>query len=150
MKRSYPSMDDAPVLRPIATSDADSVLELGRTAFDWATEHVLWNKGLVQWYCEKTQAVSFVAKTDERLVGFVLAFMEGQNGYLGWIAVAPDARRRGIGRSLLWAACEALKRQGAQDVSSDVRSGAETEFFEEVGFEDTGLRKAILTRRLAT
>lgn len=138
------------VLRPVAERDATAVLALGRSIFDWPTERVLWNRGMVEWYCRETAAVSFVAEDAGTLAGFVLCFMEGSNGYLGWIAVAPAVRHRGLGTSLLWAACEALRRQGAVDVASDVRCGAEAEFFAQTGFKDTGLRKAILTKRLTT
>lgn len=49
-------------------------------------------------------SVFLVAEEEGRLVGAVLGTHDGRKGWINRLAVAPDARRRGIGRALVDAA----------------------------------------------
>lgn len=70
------------------------------------------SKENVQAYLERNQGMSFVAAAGNRLVGSVLAGHDGRRGYIYHLAVAPQWRRRGLGRRLLEKCLEALKEAG--------------------------------------
>lgn len=79
----------------------------------------------------------FVAESEGRLVGTVIA---GYDGYRGWVyhlAVHPDDRRRGIGGDLMHAAERALRALGCPKVNLQVRAGNEAilRFYESLGYD---------------
>lgn len=51
-------------------------------------------------YLERNPELSFVARSEERLIGAVLCGSDGRRGYLQHLAVAPDFRHLGIGTAL--------------------------------------------------
>ncbi len=81
--------------------------------------------------------IADVAVCDGEVVGFVRAITDGQsNGYLSMLVVAPNHRRRGIGRSLV------LHALGTNtQVTWVLRAGREgaKEFFAKLGFEHSSL-----------
>ena len=66
----------------------------------------------VERYLERNPGVSFVASDGTRIVGAVLCGTDGRRGYLQHLAVAPEYRRRGIGRRLAERAVAALAERG--------------------------------------
>ena len=52
-------------------------------------------------YLEHNPEMSFTARKDGTLLGAVLCGHDGRRGYLQHLAVAPDARHKGIGRTLV-------------------------------------------------
>lgn len=65
-------------------------------------------------YLQRNAGMSFVAKSEGRLLGAVLAGHDGRRGYLHHLAVAASARRQGIGGRLVTESLEALKKTGIQ------------------------------------
>ena len=63
-------------------------------------------------YLARNPGSSFVAVERGRVVGTVLCGDDGRRGYLQHLAVAPEARRRGIGRALVARALHALEERG--------------------------------------
>jgi len=63
-------------------------------------------------YLAHNPETSFVARIDGRLVGTSLCGHDGRRGYLYHMAVAPEARRRGIGRMLADRCIAALEAEG--------------------------------------
>ena len=63
-------------------------------------------------YLARNPGSSFVAEADGRLVGAVLCGSDGRRGFLHHLAVAPTARRAGIGKALVEECLAALGRQG--------------------------------------
>ncbi len=78
-----------------------------------------------------------------RIVGYALFFSGGEEADLASIAVATEARRRGIGRELLSAVLESAKSIGVQEIFLEVRehnTGA-IALYEQAGFLKVGVRK---------
>jgi ribosomal protein S18 acetylase RimI-like enzyme len=72
----------------------------------------------------------------ERLVATVMAGYEGHRGWINYLAVDPDYRRRGLGRRMMEEAEERLRALGSPKINLQVR-GANAdviEFYERIGF----------------
>ncbi len=65
---------------------------------------------------------SRIAQRDGQPVGFVLCRRSESRGYVDLLAVAPFARRAGVGRALLCHALSTLADEGTRDVWLDVAS----------------------------
>jgi ribosomal protein S18 acetylase RimI-like enzyme len=63
-------------------------------------------------YLEHNPGMSFTARKSGRLLGAVLCGHDGRRGYLQHLAVAPDARHKGIGRGLVDRCLDALAADG--------------------------------------
>lgn len=79
----------------------------------------------------------FVAELDNEIAGVILCGQDGRRGYIYHTAVNPDYRKRGIGKALVNATLEALKKEQINKVALVVfatnRLG--NEFWEHIGFE---------------
>lgn len=78
----------------------------------------------------------FAAAEDGRLVGAILAGNDGRRGYIYHTAVHPGCRKQGIGRRLVEAAMDSLKRCGIHKAALVVfgRNEAGNAFWEKMGF----------------
>lgn len=79
-----------------------------------------------------------VALSQARVVGTVMAGYEGHRGWINYLAVAPDQRRRGIGRRLMQAAEEKLCSLGCPKINLQVRRSntAVIHFYRSSGFTE--------------
>ena len=79
-----------------------------------------------------------VARRDGALAGSVMAGHDGHRGWVYYLAVAPDARRAGLGRALMDAAEAWLRERGAPKLQLMVRTGNEQAlaFYRALGFVD--------------
>jgi len=77
-----------------------------------------------------------VATASERIVGTIMAGYDGHRGWINYLAVDGEQRRRGIGRALMAAAEQGLAALGCPKVNLQIRSGnAEAlAFYERLGF----------------
>ena len=66
----------------------------------------------IESHLDHNPGMSFVATTEDRLIGVVLAGHDGGRGYIHHLAVHPDCRRRGIGRELVERCLQVLKHAG--------------------------------------
>jgi [ribosomal protein S18]-alanine N-acetyltransferase len=77
------------------------------------------------------------------VLGYVVALVVGPEAEIADLAVAPDARRQGIGRALLSGALAELRAAAVRTVYLEVREsnqGART-LYEAYGFESVGRRR---------
>lgn len=81
-----------------------------------------------------------VAETGRRLVGCLLATPQGENLYLGRLAVHPDFRRHGIAHRLLAEAERHARATGARALTLGVRIALPENFryFAAHGFREIG------------
>ena len=97
---------------------------------------------------------SFVDEMENENTVYLVAIDDGVLGYAGmWsvfenaditnIAVSPDARRRGIGESLLLELIKYAEKRGADNIRLEVRSSntAAISLYEKCGFLEVGIRK---------
>jgi ribosomal protein S18 acetylase RimI-like enzyme len=70
----------------------------------------------------KVDDLIFVSEQNEQIVGACMAGYDGHRGWLYAVAVAPEHRRNGLGRSLVSAALEELGKLGCIKVNLQIRS----------------------------
>ena len=77
-----------------------------------------------------------VAVVEGALVGSVMAGYEGHRGWLNYVGVAPEHRKRGIGRALIDEAERLLREAGCPKINLQVFSGnhAAMHFYRSIGF----------------
>ena len=80
----------------------------------------------------------FVGEQDARVVASVLAGYEGHRGWINYLAVDPQARRRGLGRLMMSAAEDALRALGCPKINLQVRSTNEEvrAFYARLGYTE--------------
>lgn len=85
---------------------------------------------------EDGRALFLAAEEDGRLVGGVLGTHDGRKGWINRLAVRPEDRGRGIGRSLVQAVEERLHEMGIGIVTCLVEdwNGGSMAFFERLGY----------------
>ena len=89
------------------------------------------------------QASALVALEDGRVLGYVGMMCVLDEGQIINVAVHPDARRRGVGRSLMQAAEAYAKERGIAFLSLEVRESniAARSLYSSLGWEEQGIRK---------
>ena len=89
------------------------------------------------------QASALVALEDGRVLGYVGMMCVLDEGQIINVAVHPDARRRGVGRTLMQAAQAYAKERGIAFLSLEVRESniAARSMYSSLGWEEQGIRK---------
>lgn len=77
-----------------------------------------------------------VGRCADRLIATVMAGYEGHRGWINYLAVQPDFRRQGIGRLMVGAAEDKLRRLGCPKINLQVRrtNTDVIEFYRRLGF----------------
>jgi len=68
----------------------------------------------VERYLARNPGLSFVAELEARIVGSIMAGHDGKRGYIQHLAVAEQARHRGIASRLVASCVDALKAEGIE------------------------------------
>lgn len=120
-------------------SDLDEVLPIERASFTMP-----WSRGAFLYEMEQNQvARCFVLREAGRLVGYICLWEVADELHVTNIAVRPDARRRGFGRTLLGRTLEDARGRGLRLVVLEVRpSNIEARsLYESFGFRVVGRRR---------
>ena len=82
------------------------------------------------------------ALADDTLVGTVMVGHEGHRGWIYYLAVAPEHRGGGLGRTLVRAAEEWVESQGIPKVMLMIRAENDevARLYEDLGYVDQGVR----------
>jgi [ribosomal protein S18]-alanine N-acetyltransferase len=90
----------------------------------------------------------FVALADGEIAGYVIAHYAADEGEILNLAVAPEQRRRGLGRALARRALAALAERDVREVYLEVRvsNGAAQTLYEGLGFKKVGRRAGYYRR----
>ena len=77
-----------------------------------------------------------ILEEEGQLIGAVMVGYEGHRGWINYLAVHPDHRRRGLGRTLMAAAEKRLADLGCPKVNLQVRASnlAAVEFYRCIGY----------------
>ena len=98
--------------------------------------------------CLSSDALFLVAEKKDRVVGYVVALDAADEGEILNVAVAPDARRGGIGRTLVQEVISALASRGVSQIYLEVResnAGARA-MYGALGFREVGRRRSYYRR----
>lgn len=90
----------------------------------------------------------FVAELDNQIAGVILCGHDGRRGYIYHTAVKSECRKRGIGKALVNAALEALKKEQINKAALVVftTNSLGNEFWEHIGFE---MRNELVYRNIS-
>jgi len=69
------------------------------------------------YYLRRNPESCFVAKKNGAIIGAVLCGNDGRRGYINHLAVAAERQGQGIGRALMNACLDALRREGIRKCS---------------------------------
>jgi len=77
-----------------------------------------------------------VGELGDALVATVMAGFDGHRGWVNYLAVAPEHRKRGLGRQLMEHVETCLKERGCPKLNLQVRAGnqAVIEFYQRLGY----------------
>jgi [ribosomal protein S18]-alanine N-acetyltransferase len=132
---------DHPVvqLRTLRPGDLDAVMEIEAAAFSTP-----WRRETFRSLLARGDTDMIAAVEEDRLVGYAVCWTVVDQSELGNVAVAPGTRGRGIGRRLVDATVERVRRRGARECFLEVRTSNEhaRRLYEAMGFEVIGRRRA--------
>ena len=97
--------------RCMQINDYDAVMDLWRGCEGLLLRDADSRPGIER-YLERNPGLSFVAVDGNAIIGSIMAGHDGKRGYIQHLAVAPEARRRGIGSRLIKLCLAALKSEG--------------------------------------
>lgn len=91
-------------------------------------------------YRNNDDEILLASTQDGELTGFVTGTLDGDDGNITWLHVAPEARGQGLGTDLFEAGRDELQERGADTVRAVVFGKNEEggQFFEQFGYERIG------------
>jgi len=92
----------------------------------------------VQTFLDRNPGLCFVARQDGQIIGAVLCGHDGRRGYMYHLAVAPEHRKKGIGRAIVDACLAELASAGIQKSTIFVygHNGTGQHFWRGTGWKD--------------
>ncbi|OZG75200.1 GNAT family N-acetyltransferase [Hahella sp. CCB-MM4] len=122
-------------IRPMKLEDYDAVIRIWNES-EGLTMRDSDSREAIGRYLARNPGMSFVAIWGSEVVGGVLVGTDGRRGYLQHLAVAGSYRGRGIGRQLVAAAVDGLKKEGIEKTHLFVHAVNTTaqNFYEELGW----------------
>lgn len=137
-----PVADPAVTLRSMREADIERVMEIERRSFStpWAA-HTF--RGLLR----RRNTALLVAESNGDVAGYLVLWFAADEAELGDLAVRPELRRRGIGRTLLSEGVREAVRRGARGLFLEVRVSNRDarRLYERAGFEVVGVRRGYYT-----
>lgn len=118
--------------------DIDEVLDISSLSFS-----IPWSKSSYIQELTNPVAKYFVAKIDNKVIGFIGTWMILDESHITNIAVHPNYRKQGIASMLLKELLNHCKSQGCIAYTLEVRSGnkAARSLYEKHNFKQDGIRK---------
>ncbi len=124
-------------LRVMTIADYDKVYSLWTGTAGMGLRSLDDSPAGIEKFLRRNPSTCFVAEEEGTLAGVILCGHDGRRGYIYHAAVAPQFRRRGVGRLLVDAALTALKEEGilkAALVAFETNALGNA-FWESMGFE---------------
>jgi ribosomal-protein-alanine N-acetyltransferase len=116
-------------------SDIPEIMQIENVSFPSP-----WSSYLFLWELKKENSACFVARYQNRLVGYIVASKVSGEGHITNIAVHPKMRRIGIGKLLL---SKCLSTLNARKIFLEVREYniAAINLYKKFGFKEVGVRR---------
>ena len=125
-------------VRVMSISDYDGVYDLWIHTPGMGLNSTDDSREGIERYLKRNSATSFVAESDGRIVGVIMAGHDGRRGYIYHTAVLPAYRNQGIAKKLVDRAMAALDEEGINKAAlvafktNDTGNG----FWESIGFTE--------------
>jgi len=130
--------------RKLKLRDLNAIEEIERTSYPTP-----WSRSMFAGELAKPSSICLGAVEAEKdeLVGYLIISRYVDAWHVMNIAVAPEYRRRGIGRSLMERLFEATARDARRGYTLEVRVSNEAaiRLYEELGFKTRGIRRGYYT-----
>lgn len=124
------------MVRVMTVEDYDQVRELWNSIKGFGIRSVDDSREGVERFLKRNPTTSVVAIEDGRVVGAILCGHDGRRGCLYHVCVHKDYRMRGIGKSMVVFAMEALKEEQINKVSliAFTKNDIGNAFWKEIGW----------------
>ena len=102
-----------------------------------------WSENSVASELDNPWSLWLAEEQDGKVLGYVGSQMSPPEADVMNLAVAPEARRQGLGEKLMLALCTALKEKKIESLSLEVRASNEAaiSLYRKLGFRQAGQRK---------
>lgn len=116
--------------------DLDQIVSLEELCFSNPWSRYVFEAALIS-----PLVYTLVLRNGEQVLGYLMAFPQGPAIEIGNIAVAPDHRRRGLGRQLMSEALRVATGEGRRSAGLSVResSTGAIRLYQSFGFERVGI-----------
>lgn len=124
------------MLRIMTIDDYEQVYALWKQIHGFGIRSVDDSREGIQRFLRRNPATSVVAIEDDKIVGAILCGHDGRRGCLYHVCVDADYRMRGIGKSMVVFAMEALKKEKINKVSliAFTKNDIGNAFWNEIGW----------------
>ena len=124
------------MLRVMTIDDYDQVYALWKTNKGCGIRSVDDSREGIRRFLKRNPSTSVVAEEDGKIVGAILCGHDGRRGCLYHVCVDPAYRMRGIGKSMVVFAMEALKKEEINKVSliAFTKNDIGNAFWKEIGW----------------
>lgn len=91
----------------------------------------------IEKFLKRNPTTSYIAQVENKVIGIILCGHDGRRGYIYHTAVNSDYRGKGVGKALVHAALEALKKEGINKVAlvAFASNNLGNEFWQSLGFD---------------
>lgn len=117
-------------------NDYEKVYDLWMKIKGFAIRSIDDSKEGVERFLNRNPGISVVAEEDGRIIGAILCGHDGRRGCMYHVCVDPDYRLKGIGKSMVVFAMEALKKEKINKVSliAFTKNDIGNAFWKEIGW----------------
>lgn len=123
------------IIRAYKDSDLNAVINLWKAVFPDAPAHNI-PEDDIRIKLNIQRELFLVAEEKGEIIGTAMAGFDGHRGWVYYLAVSPDHRRKGIGMVLMKTAEEKLTQMGCPKINIMVRATNRSvvQFYEKLGY----------------
>lgn len=124
------------MIRAMTLNDYEKVYELWMKIKGFAIRSIDDSKEGVERFLNRNPGISVVAEEDGKIIGAILCGHDGRRGCMYHVCVDPEHRLKGIGKSMVVYAMEALKKEKINKVSliAFTKNDIGNAFWKEIGW----------------
>lgn len=124
------------MIRAMTLDDYEKVYELWMKIKGFAIRSIDDSREGVERFLNRNPGISVVAEEDGKIIGAILCGHDGRRGCMYHVCVDPEYRLKGIGKSMVVFAMEALKKEKINKVSliAFTKNDIGNAFWKEIGW----------------